>query len=440
VAFAQGGGTAALSGIVQDQSKALIPGVSVTATNVDTGIKLTTVTNEAGAYVFPSVLLGKYTLSASLPGFRTTTYNDLNIGNAQVRQDITLEVATAATNVEVTATADAVLRESSASIGDVLTQERTQQLPLVGANVLDLMQVMPGMKTGNFTAIGAFDTDTFTGQYANTVNVTRNGMSVNSGRNDPNIFGLQSTVNINPDLVGEIRLILSPIDPEYRGNAQIQISTRSGTNRYSGSATWRVHNTAMDSNTWQNNHTPFTDPSTGKVRNSTPLDWANRHQYTLSYGGPIVRNKTFFFASWDQQLNYSRTHINSVVFTDTARMGIYRYFPGWNPANPITVQTPITGSTTTQVAASVDIFGNPTPPPDNAALRCFSVFGTRRYDENTNALVPISASDASSFCPGGTFVFGPSTGTGIWDTSRQTADPTGYIKAAPEFHAESERV
>src|SRR4029453_16128884 len=364
---------------------------------------------------------------------RTTTFNDLSIGNAQVRQDITLEVATAATNVEVTATADTVLKQSSASIGDVLTQERTQELPLVGSNVLDLMQVMPGMKTGNFTVIGAFDTDTFTGQYANTVNVTRNGLSVTSGRNDPNIYGLQSTTNINPDLVGEIRLILSPIDPEYRGNAQIQISTRSGTNRYSGSATWRVHNTALDSNTWRNNHIPFTDPATGVVRNSTPLDWANRHQYTVSYGGPIVRNKTFFFASWDQQLSYSRTHINSVVFTDTARMGIYRYFPGWNPHNPITVQTPITGNTSNQVAPSVDLLGNPAPPPDNATLRCFSVFGNQRYDEKTNALVPISSADASSFCPGGTFVFGPSTGTGIWDPSRRTADPTGYIKQLLSF-------
>jgi hypothetical protein len=94
-------------------------------------------------------------------------------------------------------------------------------------------------------------------------------MSVNSGRNDPNIYGLQSTVNINPDLVGEIRLILSPVDPEYRGNAQIQISTKSGTNKYTGAATWRVHNTALDSNTWTNNHTSFTNSSNGQTQNST---------------------------------------------------------------------------------------------------------------------------------------------------------------------------
>src|SRR5262245_27911570 len=418
---------ASISGIVQDQSGALIPGVTITISNAETGVALTTLTNEAGAYGFPSIAPGTYTLSASLSGFKTSTLKDLNVGRTQVRQDFKLEVAGVTTSVDVVSVADAALTESSASIGDVLTQERTQQLPLVGANVLDLMQVMPGMKTGNFTVVGAFDTDTFTGQYANTVNVSRNGMSVNSGRNDPNIFGLQSTTNINPDLVGEIRLILSPIDPEYRGNAQIQISTRSGTNRYSGAVTWRVHNSALDSNTWSNNHAPFTDPATGRIRNSTPLDWANRHQYTVSYGGPIVKNKTFFFASWDQQISNTRTHINSVVFTDTARMGIYRYFQGWNPANPFTVQTPITGSTTTQVAPSVDIFGNPTRPPDNASMRCFSVFGNRRYDEASNTLVPFTASDGSNYCPGGAFIFGPSTG-GVWDPLRVTPDSAGYIK------------
>src|SRR5215475_9989332 len=426
-AFGQGAG-ASISGIVQDSSKALIPGVTVTLTNAATGVMATAITNESGAYGFPSITPGKYSLSGSLPGFKTTTFNDLDIGNVQVRQDITLEVAAAGTAIEVTATADTVLRESSASIGDVLTQHRAQELPLVGANILDLMQVMPGMKTGNFTVVGFFDTDTFAGQYANTVNVTRNGMSVNSGRNDPNIYGLQSTVNINPDLVGEVRLILSPVDPEYRGNAQIQISTRSGTNRFSGTTTWRVHNSALDSNTWTNNHTSSTDTSNGRIRNYTPLDWANRHNYTLSLGGPIRRNKTFFFASWDHQISNTRTHLNSVVFSDAARTGIYRYFPGWNPANPITVQTPITGSTTTQVAPSVDLLGNPIAPPDNATLRCFSVFGNRRYDETSNALVAISAADKTRFCPGGTFIDGPSTGVGNWDPLRLTPDQTGYIK------------
>jgi hypothetical protein len=102
--------------------------------------------------------------------------------------------------------------------------------------------------------------------------------------------------------VGEIRLILSPVDAELgRGNSQIQISTRSGTNRYTGSAAWYVRNTALDANSWANNHNPFTDPATGKTTNSTDKPWRNNHQYSVSYGGPVKipgiydgQNKTFF--------------------------------------------------------------------------------------------------------------------------------------------------
>ena len=100
--------------------------------------------------------------------------------------------------------------------------------------------------------------------------------------------GRCSTTTISPDLVGEIRLIVSPVDAEIgRGSAQVQISTRSGTNRYSGSASWNIRNSALDANTWNNNHTAFTDPISGVVYNSTPKNWSNLHQYSIAYGGPI---------------------------------------------------------------------------------------------------------------------------------------------------------
>src|SRR5262245_64020516 len=84
---------ASISGIVQDQSGALIPGVTITITNAETGVALNTLTNEAGAYGFPSIAPGTYSLSASLSGFKTATFKDLNVGRAQVRQDFKLEVA-----------------------------------------------------------------------------------------------------------------------------------------------------------------------------------------------------------------------------------------------------------------------------------------------------------------------------------------------------------
>ncbi len=425
ISFAQAT-SASLGGVVQDQTKALIPGVTVTAKNVGTGVELTTVTNDSGSYNFPSLLPGTYEVTAELPGFKPTTYKGLEIGQTQVRQDFTLEVGAASETVEVTATVDSVLKETSASVGDVLTQQRVMDLPLITNNVLDQLFVLPGAKHGNYSIPGAADVDTLAGQYLDKVNVTRDGVSMTSGRYSALAYGLQSVTNINPDLVGEVRLILTPVDAELgRGSAQVQITTRSGTNQLRGSVMWHVKNSALDANTWVNNHTYSAD-STGRLQ-LNHKNWYNNHDVVANYGGPIKKGKTFFFAAWEQQESRNRSLVNATVLTDAARQGIYRYYEGWNPANPVQVPTAITGSLLSQVAPAVDFFGNPTPPADSAKLRCMSVFGNQRYDEKTNALLPSTAADAANLCPGGTFVFGPSQG-GLWDSQRATSDPTGYIK------------
>src|SRR5215813_5992236 len=110
---------ATVGGTVADATKALIPGVTVTATNTGTGIVNMTVTNESGAYNFPALQPGNYKMSAELPGFRTQTFTDVQLGGAQqVTLNFTLEVGAAAgTNVEVTIAADTVLATTSNSIG-----------------------------------------------------------------------------------------------------------------------------------------------------------------------------------------------------------------------------------------------------------------------------------------------------------------------------------
>src|SRR5215467_3069071 len=104
---------ATLSGTVSDSANALIPGVTITATNVETGIVSTAISNEAGIYNIPSLLPGLYKVSAELNGFQTRIFTDVRLGNAgQVRLNFTLQVATLNTTVEVTASADRLLLES----------------------------------------------------------------------------------------------------------------------------------------------------------------------------------------------------------------------------------------------------------------------------------------------------------------------------------------
>src|SRR5262245_32519410 len=356
-AFAQV--NSAIGGTVQDSTQALIPGVEIRATNTQTGVVNTTISNESGAYNFAALIPGGYRVTAPLSGFRSQTYNEVQLSAASpIRLNFTLEVGGVTQSVEITVASDPLLTESSASIGEVLNERKVSARPVVGNNVLDLVRILPGFREST----GGANLDTFAGAPASTLNTVRDGISVSDGRFNNGLF---STTTINPDLVGEVRLILTPVDAEMgRGNAQDQITTRSGTNRYAGSAVWNVRNTALDPNTWANNRQ--IDPVTGKA---PQRDWTNDHDYTLSYGGPIVRNKTFFFTLWDQRIRMERQLASGIVLTDAARLGIFRFYDGWNPGNADITETLINAATATnvnRVARAVDLLGNPLAPKFNA--------------------------------------------------------------------------
>src|SRR5262245_38681753 len=240
---------ARVSGTIGDPSGALLPGVTVTATNNATGVVATVISNEAGAYNFPSLLPGVYKVSAELPSFQTKAFTDVRLGNAdQVRLNFTLEVATQAQSVEVTIAADTLLATSSSSVGEVLAEQKVRDMPLVGNNVLDLFRLLPGSRINDDGVNG-----TFAGVSADKVNMQRDGVDA-SGSAYWVQAGAQSATFMNPDLIGEMRMVLAPVDAEFgRGNAQIQFLTRSGTNRYTGSVVWSGTNSALDANTWTNN-------------------------------------------------------------------------------------------------------------------------------------------------------------------------------------------
>src|SRR5262245_52539462 len=145
--------SASLSGTVSDAAKALIPGVTITATNVETGVVSTGLTNESGTYNVPSLLPGVYKVTAELPGFQTQTFTDVRLGNAaQVRLNFTLNVATLNTTVEVTISADRLLLESASSVGGVLTEKTVRDLPVVGVmgnDVLNQVRTLPGLNLSN---------------------------------------------------------------------------------------------------------------------------------------------------------------------------------------------------------------------------------------------------------------------------------------------------
>src|SRR5437016_8048663 len=137
---------ATVGGTVSDATGALIPGVSVTATNIATGIVTTVLTNEAGAYQFASLQTGTYKVVAELSGFQTQTYNNVTLGiSQQVRLNFTLQVGSVAQAVEVTVAADTAIATSSSSIGTVLPEYKIRDLPLGTRSVMDLLVTTGGV-------------------------------------------------------------------------------------------------------------------------------------------------------------------------------------------------------------------------------------------------------------------------------------------------------
>src|SRR5215475_12006584 len=337
---------ATLGGTVSDASGALIPGVTVTATNLSTGIVTTNVTNEAGAYNYASIQSGTYKVSAELPGFQTQTYNDVVLGvSQQVRLNFTLQVGAQAQSVEVNVAADTLIATTSSSVGSVLPEYKVRDLPLASRNILDLVGTASGTQGSNFA-----------GGRLTQLNTTRDGIPVSDGRYDT---GAATTTYVSPDLVDEIRVIVAPADAEMgRGSGQIQMSTRSGTNEFRGSVFWVNRNSKLNANSWNNNF-----QGAGK-------DYYNGNQFGGRVGGPIIKNKTFFFFLFDGQRFLTKSNFTGTVLTDPARHGIFRFFPGVQNGNILTntptverAGNPVQPATATGPLTSFNVFdrGNGTP-------------------------------------------------------------------------------
>jgi len=401
---------ATLSGTVSDSTGAVIPGVTVTATNDNTGVVMNTTTNQAGLYNFPRLLPGTYTVRATQQGFQPQVFTKVALGTSvQARLNMELQVGGVATNVEVSTSAEQLLLESSSSVGDVLSQEKVAELPLVNRNALDLVKIMSGVVMADDTIFNA-NASTFAGVGAAGVNIQRDGVTVNDVRWPA---GINAATRVNPDLVGEFRMILAPVDAEVgRGNAQIQISTKAGTNEYHGGLVWNVQNTALDPNTWDNNRTGAVPP------------WRNMHQVTASVGGPIIKNKTFFFVLYDAQLNKIRTPYTALALTPCAAKGIFRFFDKWNNGNALQLTDPATPR-----IAVVDSAGNPLQPKTNpdgtpytsGPVRYAYVFGQLKSGFTAD-------NNCSSFNPATDVI--PNT---IWDPNRraQNAYITDFLKKVP---------
>ena len=440
-AFGQSG-AASLTGTIQDASGGVLTGANVVARNVDTGVETRATSNDRGIYTFPSLPIGQYEISAEAAGFsRAARSIRLNLGS-QARLDINMAVAGTVTEIAVTGAVESVILEAGTSTGTVMQEEILTAIPLLSNNIMDLITVMGGVVPNTGDPNVNYNME-FAGVNSRQINISRDGMSVNEGRFPT---GIAASMNINPEMVSEFKMVLSPVDAEMgRGAGQIQMTTRSGSNAFHGSAVWNIQNTALDS---QDFSAKLTD---------TPKPWRNLNNYMLTASGPIIKNRTFFFATWEQQLSRSKMATTAKVLTPCAKMGIYRWVEGWAPlaASENNVFNPdsfprsrpsVDYSGNILLGGTFNVIGTGVPMSyDPVDLKFESVFGPLDRTASWYSQFIDPKNDHGVYGDCGVLPFNGTTGqfgtTGPWDTRdwgsgfngrdgrayHYQYDPTGYV-------------
>ncbi|MPZ18015.1 MAG: hypothetical protein GEV06_08895 [Luteitalea sp.] len=280
-------GAASITGIVTDETGAALPGVTVTATNQGTNVPYVAVTNEAGNYTITSVPLGAYVVNAELTGFKLSVTPPLTLEANQIaRMDFNLEVGTLQETVEVVG-ANPVLQTESTSVGEVISARTATALPLNGRNTGQLSLLLTGVVTPNpraFTAVRNFGSGRpfVNGNREQTNNYTLDGVDMNESID--NLVPYQPS----PDALAEIGLETNNYSAELGNVAGAVIANviKSGSNEVRGNVFEFYRNSDFDANSWANNRSDADKPE------------RTQHIYGFTLGGPVVRNKLFFFGDY----------------------------------------------------------------------------------------------------------------------------------------------
>ncbi len=286
VAYAQTG-AASITGLVTDQSGAAAPGVTVTATNQATNVPYTAVSNQAGNYTITSVPVGRYIVKCELQGFKTATTKAIPLEAKQIaRLDFKLEVGTQAETVEVTAQSP-VLQTESVTVGEVITGNTVQSLPLNGRNPGQLALLITGTVTpnpGGFTNIGAVNNRLpfVNGHREQVNNYTLDGLDVNETLDN------RVAYQASPDALAEISVETNnyAADVGNVGGAVVSTVIKSGANQFHGNVFEFYRHHSLNANTWENN------------RSNAAKAQLKQNIFGATLGGPIIKNKLFFFADY----------------------------------------------------------------------------------------------------------------------------------------------
>lgn len=401
-------GTSSITGRVVDSKDAILPGATVTVTNEATGLSQAQTTTDSGAYTFASLPVGSYTVTVEQTGFKKfhKTHNALAVGTP-LAVDAVLEVGQVSEVVTVQGGAEQ-LQSSNATIGNVVEQKSIEALPLNGRNPLTLLLFEPGVVQRSQGAAGS-------GVHVNgsrdrAFNVTIDGIDANES-SVPN--PVSNLYRINPDNIQEYKVTTNNATAEEGRNsgASVSVATRSGTNDLHGTVFYFMRNEALNSK-------EFFANARGLAKSLIRL-----HQYGVEVGGPIKKNKTFFFGSYQgSRINLTQPIDQSfgtpIIYTPSAFSGIYRYVKG--TVNGLTANSPaLVDSKTGAYVAGVR---NCTSLSDTNCIASFNIFAN---DPLGRGLNPVVASIMGKYPQPNSYAFGDGFNTAafIWNAPSQFQGP-----------------
>ncbi len=396
-----------ITGTVTDPSGGVIPGAKVTATRIETGVSQYTVTSGAGTYTIPNLVVGNYNVTAEASGFKTGTASNIALDVSQQREvNFRLALPGVTSEVKVTA-APPLLNTTNGTLGGLVSAEQVQDLPLNGRDITGLVYLQPGV-VSNTGSMGWMDAQ---GQWISNGNrgETMTGTLDEGDISDAEMGTLQFT-NFNLDAIAEFKVQQNNYSAQYgQGSGSItQMVSKSGTNEFHGSLFEFLRNSAFDARN-------FFATGPGIAGGVPPF---RRNEFGGTFGGPIKKDKTFFFveyAGFRQRLGEP-----NIVAVPT---------PG-EKAGMVTISDPVTGNPDTlqvplnPVAANVlSQYPDPNQPNGELGPNTFNyVFSQPTNDDQWSARLDHHFSSKDSLFVRGSWVNNIAKETDSWAAELEGAN------------------
>jgi len=299
--------TASLRGTVADSTGAIVPNAKVTVLNTSTNASRSVDSNESGVYSITNLPVGMYTIKVEKQGFAPTEFTMVELTVGQIRTiDVKFAVNAAAETVNVVGDAAPTIELETSQISNVVDSKKMNELPLLTRNPYELILLSPGTMQSN-SSLGGFSAN---GSRERNNNFLLDGVD----NNDTSVPGIPGgLISLNPDATQEFRVITNTFMPEYGRNtgAVVDIVTKSGTNRFKGDAYWFGRYSALGARDFFNH-----------LDNDSKNPYV-RNQFGFSVGGPIRKDKTFFFFNNEYQIFHTTLSSTAEVPTDAYRTGVF---------------------------------------------------------------------------------------------------------------------